>query len=198
MKPEEMAGEVKRLARQLQQMGRTDLLYQSLGGALLGELQIEAARGRLLPLRIMSDYRFFVGEGEVKLQPVHKALYLLFLNHPEGLEFKQLGNHREELLNYYKMITQNMPRGGSFFDKAKIDKSIDLLTDPLNNAINEKCSRIKRVFLELMDEYSASYYIISSHIKRHFSGSQRVWFERLKIITLPRELVVWDGLRLPD
>ena len=25
-------------------------------------------------------------------------------------------------------------------------------------------------------------------------GSSKVWYERLKVITLPRELVVWEGL----
>ena len=62
------------------------------------------------------------------------------------------------------------------------------LVDPLDNAINEKCSRIKKVFLGLMDEYRASYYIISSHTQKHIAG--RIWYERLKVITLPRELVV--------
>ena len=64
------------------------------------------------------------------------------------------------------------------------------LVNPLDNAINEKCSRIKKVFLSMMDEYSASYYIISSHTQKHFAGSSRIWFERLKVISLPRELVV--------
>ena len=60
----------------------------------------------------------------------------------------------------------------------------------MDNAINEKCSRIKKVFMELMDEYSASYYIISGHTQKHIAGSARVWYERLKVITLPRALVI--------
>ena len=51
-------------------------------------------------------------------------------------------------------------------DKEKIIESVDHLVNPLDNAINEKCSRIKKVFLSLMDEYSASYYIISSHTQK--------------------------------
>ena len=62
--------------------------------------------------------------------------------------------------------------------------------NPLDNAINEKCSRIKKVFLDMMDEYTASYYIISGHTQKHVAGSSRVWYERLKVITLPRELVI--------
>ena len=70
---------------------------------------------------------------------------------------------------------------GKMLDKEKVIESVDHLVNPLDNAINEKCSRIKKVFLSMMDEYSASYYFISSHI----------WYERLKVITLPRELVIW-------
>lgn len=43
-----------------------------------------------------------------------------------------------------------------------------------------------------MDEYSANYYIINSHTKRHVGGSPRIWYERLKVITLPRELVEFE------
>ncbi len=64
------------------------------------------------------------------------------------------------------------------------------MVNPLDNAINEKCSRIKKVFLDMMDEYTASYYIISSHTQRHVAGSSRIWYQRLKVITLPRELVI--------
>ena len=84
--PEERARELKRLVSQLQDEGRTDLLLHAIGVPLLEELRIEAAKGRLSKLVITKDYRFIL-EGyqkEVELQPVHKAVYLLFLAHPEG------------------------------------------------------------------------------------------------------------------
>ena len=185
LSPEEMARELKRLAMQLQQAGRSDLLLHALGVPLLEELRIEAAKGRLSRLVITTDYRFILADyqKEVELQPVHKAVYLLFLAHPEGIEFKRLADYRTELLRYY-MATAKM------MDKEKVIEGVDHLVDPLDNAINEKCSRIKKVFLELMDEYTASYYIISSHTQKHVVGSSRIWYERLKVITLPRELVV--------
>ncbi len=74
----------------------------------------------------------------------------------------------------------------------KVIDGVNHLVNPLDNAINEKCSRIKKVFLDMMDEYTATYYIISGHTKKHIEGSTRIWYERLKIITLPRELVVWE------
>jgi hypothetical protein len=114
---------------------------------------------------------------------VHKAVYLLFLAHPEGIEFKRLGDYREELTRYY-MATAKL------LDKEKIVEGVDHLVNPLDNAINEKCSRIKKVFFDMMDPYVASYYIISGHTQKHFAGSAKIWYERLKIIKLPRELVI--------
>lgn len=183
--PEEIAEQVRLLAEQLQMADRKDLLLKAIGAPLLEELRIEAARAKLSRLMITKDYRFFLMDyhKEVEMQPVHKAVYLLFLAHPEGIEFKRLGEYREELTGYYMATAKWM-------DKEKIIESVDHLVNPLDNAINEKCSRIKKLFLEIMDEYVASYYIISGHTQKHVAGSNRIWYERLKVITLPREMVV--------
>lgn len=188
MTAEEMAAEVRSLTEQLHAMGRNDLLLKAIGVPMLEELRIEAARGQLSRLLITHDFRFFLLDyerKEVVMQPVHKAVYLLFLAHPEGIEFKRLGDYRQELLRYYRATAR-------LADIEKIEESVDRLTNPLDNAINEKCSRIRKIFENLMDEYSACYYHISSHTRRHVSGSSRTWYERLKLITLPRELVVWE------
>ncbi len=187
LQPEAIASELKRLVEQLQAAGRTDLLLKALGASLLEELRIEAAKPHLSRLLITADFRFILQDYdylEIELQPVHKAVYLLFLAHPEGIEFKQLGNYREELTRYYMATARWM-------DRQKILESVNHLTNPLDNAINEKCSRIKKAFSDVMDEYRASYYIISSHTKKHVNGSARIWYERLKVITLPRELVIY-------
>ena len=184
--PEELALELKRLAIQLQAEGRTDLLLNALGVSMIEQLRLEAAKGRLSRLEITADYRFILVDydyREVELQPVHKAVYLLFLAHPEGIEFKRLADYREELTRYYMATAKLM-------DKEKIIEGVDHLVNPLDNAINEKCSRIKKVFLGMMDEYTASYYYISGHTQKRFAGSSRIWYERLKVITLPRDLVI--------
>ena len=187
MTPEEAAVEVRKLAEQLMAADRKDLLLKAIGVSTLEVLRLEAAKGKLSRLVVTADYRFVLVDYhvEVELQPVHKAVYLLFLAHPEGLEFKRLADYREELKGYYMQTAK-------LLDKEKIEEGVNHLVDPLDNAINEKCSRIKKVFLELMDEYRASYYIISSHTQKHIAG--RIWYERLKVITLPRELVRVEGL----
>ena len=187
--PEELAAELKQLLTALQLQDRNDLILQAMGVPLLEQLRIEAARGKLSRLLITKDHRLLLldyGQKEVVLQPVHKAVFLLFLTHPEGIEFKSLGDYRQELLDYYLRVAP------ASVDRQQVEESVSRLIDPLDNAINEKCSRIKRAFLEMMDEYSASYYIISSHTTKRFAGSSRIWYERLKVINLPRELVVWE------
>lgn len=186
--PEQVVSELQALVAELQVAGRMDLLLKAIGASGLEELKIEAARNGLSRLRITRDYRFLLmdrGNQEIDLQPVHKAVYLLFLAHPEGIEFKHLADYREELTTYYMRTARMM-------DKQRIEEGVAHLVDPFDNAINEKCSRIKSVINGLMDEYSACYYIISNHTRKHINNSSRIWYERLKVITLPRELVVMD------
>lgn len=190
MNPYELAGEISRKVQLLRQMGHYDLLLRSLGCQLLEELRIEQARTKLSPLVITPDYRFLLPgyDCEVDLSPVHKAVYMLFLNHPDGIEFKRLAEYRDELLYLYKETANRM-------SISKIEESVDHLVNPFDNAINEKCSRIKKAFLDVMDEYSASYYIISSHARRPVAGTNKMWYKRLKVITLPREMVVFEKLK---
>ena len=186
-KAEELAKELHALVNRLGQTGRYDLMLRAISVPVLEQLRIEAARAKLSRLVITRDFRFILKDynAEVTLTPVHKALYILFLNHEEGIEFKDLSDHREELRRIYRSISPST-------DPDRIDETVSRLTDPTDNAVNEKCSRIKAAFGSLMDEYTLSYYMISSHTTRHFNSSSRVWFKRLKLITLPRHLVIGE------
>ena len=190
--PEEIAADLSQLVRELVAAGRNDLLLRSIGVSVLEDLRIEAAKSRLSRLLITKDYRIILldyDNKEVEMTPVHKAVYLLFLNHPEGIEFKKLSEYRDELLGYYMATAKLM-------DKQIITESVDMLVNPLNNSINEKCSRIKSIFLNMMDQYTANYYIISGHTQKHFAGSSKIWYERLKNIKIPRELVIREDKQI--
>lgn len=189
---ENLAKQLQLLVRTLRTAGRNDLLLQAIGAPVLEELRLEAAKVRLSRMRITKDYHIFLTDyanREVVLNPVHKAVYLLFLRHSEGIEFKFLSNYRDELLDLYLSTARNM-------DKKAIIESVDMLINPLNNSINEKCSRIKSIFLNMTDRYTADYYIISGHTQKHFSGSSKIWYERLKNIKIPRELVIREDKQL--
>jgi hypothetical protein len=131
---------------------------------------------RLSRLVVTKDYRIVLPDYqnmEIKMEPIVKAVYLLFLKHPEGIAFKCLPDYRQELAEIY---TKLRPMG--LTDKAL--QSIEDVTNPLLNSINEKCARIRSAFLGEFDEYMAKYYYIEG--KRG----------EAKKIALPRDLVVWE------
>ena len=136
--PEEIAAELSPLVRELVAAGRNDLLLRSNGVSVMEELRIEAAKSRLSRMLITADYRVILidyNNKEVDMPPVHKAVYLLFLNHPEGIEFKKLCEYRNELLGYYMATAKLM-------DKQTIAESVDMLVDPLNNCLKALISSV--------------------------------------------------------
>lgn len=185
---EQELSHLKHVVDELSAEGRYDELLHIISVPTLQHLNIEAAKARLSPLVITPDYRFILSafNKEVEMAPIHKVLYILFLNHPEGIEFKRLSEFRDELLTLYRKI-------GNRISQQTITDSIDRLINPLDNSVNEKCARIKAAFAQCVDQYQLTYYVISGHKQRQFDGSSKVWFQRKKTITLPRELVTIEG-----
>ena len=130
---------------------------------------------KLSKLRITKDGTILLADyqKEIKMEPIVKAVYLLFLNHPEGIAFKFLPDYRKELTDLYQKIK---PLGLT----ERAIRSIEDVTNPLLNSINEKCSRIRAAFLSEVDSSLLEQYIISGK-----SGE-------VKKITLSRDLVVWE------
>ena len=116
---------------------------------------------------LLADY-----QKEVKMEPIVKAVYLLFLNHPEGIAFKYLPDYRKELTDLYQKIKP-------FGLTERAIRSIEDVTNPLLNSINEKCSRIRAAFLSEVDPSLLEQYIITG------KGGE------VKKILLSRDLVVW-------
>ena len=187
MVDEKTMAQVIAAVEEMKAMGRYDDLLRLIGVPTLLQLNIQAAKARLSPFVITVDFRFWLPayQKEVELAPIHKALYIFFLRHTEGVEFKHLRDYREELLEIYRRICNRT-------SQRVMESSIDRLVNPLDNSINEKCARIKSAFASFMDVYQLSYYAISSHTVRHVDGTSHVWFERKKAITLQRELVKFE------
>lgn len=118
---------------------------------------------------VLPDYN----NMEIAMEPLNKAVFLLFLKHPEGIVFKCLPDYRKELAEIYQMIK---PLGLN--DRAI--QSIEDVTNPCLNSINEKCARIRGAFITKFDESLAKHYYITG------------WRGDAKKIDLPRELVKWE------
>ena len=108
-------------------------------------------------LIVTEDYKILLANGsekEVKMEPLVKAVYLLFLSHPEGIVLKCLSDYRKELTLLYLLL-----RPAGLTDR--VLQSIEDVTNPTLNSINEKCARIKRAFSGLLPKSVARYYSIS-------------------------------------
>lgn len=116
---------------------------------------------------LLSDY-----QKEVKMEPIVKAIYLLYLKHPEGIAFKCLPDYRKELANIYQKIKP-------FGLTERAIRSIEDVTNPLLNSINEKCSRVRAAFQSEVDPTLLEQYIITGK-----SGE-------VKKVMLSRDFVVW-------
>lgn len=145
---QQLIDEIKERVDKLRIMGVEEMLLKSL-------TDLKPATSSLL---ITADYRIMLPEynKEITMHPLPKAIYLLFLKHPEGILFKSLPNFKQELTAIYKKIS-------SFDDTSRIEASIADVTDPSKNAINEKCSRIREAFVKEFDDTIAQQYYITGN-----------------------------------
>lgn len=161
----QLSQEIIERVEKLRKIGINELIIRS--------LVAEAPKpSRLL---VTKDYRLFLPDynnKEIVMGPLPKAVFLLFLRHPEGIMFKRISEWKNELLGLYCRCA------GRVVDE-EVRQSVDKLTDPLSNSLNEKCSRIREAFLREMDDSIArNYYITGDRATP-------------KRIQLDRELVEW-------
>ena len=110
---------------------------------------------------------------EVKMGPLPKTVFLFFLRHPEGMRFVDLQDYKQEIYDIYSRLAVSD-------DLDKIKRSVDLLTNPFDNSINEKCTMIKYAFQKVVkDDIASNYYV---------SGKQG----HVMKIPLDRTLVEWE------
>ena len=163
---EEIGAEIKKLVERLHKVGIEEFVLRCM-------VPTEKVLSRLVITKnydiVLPDYNNMT----IEMSDLPKAVFFLFLKHEKGLYFKDLVDYRNELRRIYEKITNRTSTG-------VIDDSIDKLTNPLNNSINEKCSRIRESFVKLIDKSLAEYYYIS--------GTK----SQAKRITLPRNLVEWQ------
>ena len=160
-----LLGEFQRIAVELRKRGVWELVINRM-------FQPTQKLSRLL----IRNNRIFLPDYnnlEIKMTPMAKAVYFLFLRHPEGIVFKYLPDYRDELRKIYASVSR-------YDDKDRMERSIMDVTDPMKNTINENTSRIRRAFVEQFDESLArNYFIIGER-------------GEAKKIALPRHLVVWE------
>lgn len=127
-------------------------------------------------LKITKDYRIFLVDydnKEIKMTPLPKAVFILFLRHPEGIAFKNLMDYFKELARIYKRLNDGELDSSQY-------QSIYRIANPFDNSINEKCARIREAFVSCIDERLAKNYFVTG-----MRGEP-------KRITLDRSMVIWE------
>lgn len=168
---EEIAEDIEIKIARLYERGAIELIAE-----IIERVQEKIYEETLSTLYINDDYRFYLkdyGMKEVKIGPLAKSLYILYLKHPEGIRFKELIEYRDELLSIYVTISSRE-------DLDEMKQSIIALTSPESNSINENSSRIKEAFVkQITGDLASEYYITGGRGKK-------------KLIHLDRSLVEYQ------
>lgn len=139
---------------------------------------------RLVPtfaerIRITRDRRIILPDrfdAEIRMRPLVKTVFLLFLRHPEGIRFADLRDYRHEMTALYGEIS-----GRS--DKDELQHSIDRLVNPKDNSIHEKASNLAAALSKYFSPLQLPLYTLAGK-----AGET-------KRIPLDRNLVEWEDTR---
>ena len=120
--------------------------------------------------RILLPDRF---DTEIRLRPLVKTVFLLFLRHPEGIRYGDLPDYRDEMTDLYKGVTRRS-------DPEQLRASIDRLVDPKDNSIHEKAANLAATLAKYFRPEQLPAYTLTGK-----AGAP-------KRIRLDRTLVTWE------
>lgn len=131
---------------------------ERINSIIRGRLQI--GRSTLSPINVSGDMHIYLptfNEIELRMTPLVRTVYILFLCHPEGIVLKDIADYREQLLEIYSMVKP----GG---DDEKARKNIDELCDPFSGSLNQKISRTREAVKRyvMVPDMAKSYMISGS------------------------------------
>lgn len=118
----------------------------------------------LSPIRF--DNRFNISlplypQISIKLEPLPKALYILFLQHPEGIVLKDIQDYESELKRIYSAVSGRK-------NPTVVNRIFKALTDPSNNPLHKNLSIIRKCFLsKLRFEIACNYIPAYGRTKAH-------------------------------
>ncbi len=142
----------------------------------LTEIQVLEGMDTGERIRITKDFRILLPERfdtEVRLRPLVKTVFLLFLRHPAGIRFGELTDYRQEMTELYMGISPCS-------DAETARERIARLTDPRDNSIHEKAANLSAALSKYFKPARLPAYTITGK-----AGTP-------KRIRLDRALVEWE------
>lgn len=147
-----IVAQIKTLLRQLRTKGATDKDIDSLLAEeeKPGRAYVDSAGMLVLP---------DAGNVKIKLTPMERTLYILFLRYPEGINAEELWRYWDELCDIYGSQTV-------YDDLDLIEDAVEGICDEEKVTWYTNVSRIKRKITDKLGKRAAEQYII-----RRYSGN---------------------------
>lgn len=192
-----IAEEIRQRVEILKQGGYIELLLHTLGADIVKQINdSRKTANKLVHITVDEKLRIRIPElndREVKMPALSRALYVFYLRHTEGVEFKFLSEYTEEILALYRLASNRL-------NDSKLRSTVESLVNPTENKINECVSRIKSAFLVIMDEYLARNYFLQYRMGENLVPDStdpnvvRIYKDMAKYVSLPREYVSYPPL----
>lgn len=135
-----------------------------LAGATDGLFIIDGER--FSPVRVNGNLDIilpYYDEMKLRLTPLCRTVYILFLRHPEGIVLKEIADYRNELLEIYSLVKPGA-------DDRLANASVDDLCSPLSDSLQQKISMIKRnICRQLINPAQQRHYSINGARGRKYA-----------------------------
>ena len=131
-----------------------NIFLQTMGNDFLQSLSNLAPKP-LSPILVDKQFRILLPEYdmEIKMNALWKAIYILFLRHPEGIVLKDMPDYRNELSDiYYAMGCGEYER---------MEATLDDVTTPGSDNFRQYVSKINRAFTAVLAVDLAQHYMIT-------------------------------------
>lgn len=111
-----------------------------------------------LPITVTKQNKIFIGNLEIRLTPLRKALYLFFLKDKQtnanGILFNNLSDFRADLFNIYNRVAVSS-------EVEMLENRVNSLVNQLGNTFSMEKSKINSIITDTLGNELAAHYIIS-------------------------------------
>ena len=167
---------IKKNIEELKNLGYYEILIREMLSKLIDETTNNQEAIQISRLCMDSEFKIYLPDYknvEIKMTTLPKALYILFLRHPEGIILKQLSDFEPELMKIYQIISNRE-------NLSDMNDSVKRMCSPIDQSVNEKISRIREAFVsQISDNYAKHYYITGDR------GKEKLIKIDLSLVSLP-------------
>lgn len=161
-KKDELIAKAAQICKDIEELQRDNglnILHEILAEDTLKELYEGYSSPKLSRLEISEDMKIHLPDYNMEIdmkRALCKVFYIFFLRHPEGIRLKEIADHREELFNIYKNVSNRT-------DLDKMKASIDAAINPEDSSMmSQYISLANKAFRDKLAHTLADSYEITN------------------------------------